>query len=134
MHCCVIHCAPCSAPQFRYMLLCLAATEAPLLLPIGERGLYGQECVFMANDWHAALVPVYLAAKYRPHGVYTKARSILAIHNLRHQVSVLEPCRSGSTAANRGSHVCAPSRQSVALLFMAQGWLVAKAVRDAQPM
>ena len=23
--------------------------------------LYGQDCVFIANDWHASLVPVYLA-------------------------------------------------------------------------
>jgi len=29
-----------------------------------------------------------LAAKYRPHGVYKDARSILVIHNLAHQVSV----------------------------------------------
>lgn len=72
--------------QFRFMLLSLAALEAPLQLPLGDRGLYGQDCVFIANDWHAALVPVYLAAKYRPHGVYSNARSVLAIHNLRHQV------------------------------------------------
>lgn len=72
--------------QFRYQLLCLAAMEAPLQLPLGEKGLYGQDCVFIANDWHAALVPVYLAAKYRPYGVYTNARSVMAIHNLRHQV------------------------------------------------
>jgi hypothetical protein len=62
--------------------------EAPLQLPLGEKGLYGQDCVFIANDWHAALVPVYLAAKYRAHGVYTSARSIMAIHNLRHQVRI----------------------------------------------
>lgn len=72
--------------QFRFMLLALAGLEAPLQLPLGEKGLYGQDCVFIANDWHAALVPVYLAAKYRPYGVYTNARSIMAIHNLRHQV------------------------------------------------
>jgi starch synthase len=71
--------------QFRFMLLSLAGLEAPLQLPLGEQGLYGQDCVFIANDWHSALVPVYLAAKYRPHGVYTKARSVMAIHNLRHQ-------------------------------------------------
>ena len=47
---------------------------------------YGDDCVFIANDWHAAMVPVYLAAKYRPGGVYQDARAILAIHNLRHQV------------------------------------------------
>jgi len=30
-----------------------------------------------------------LAAKYRPHGVYKDARSILVIHNIAHQVSRL---------------------------------------------
>jgi starch synthase len=77
------------------MLLALAALEAPLQLPLGDEGLYGEDCVFIANDWHAALVPVYLAAKYRAHGVYTKARSVMAIHNLRHQVG-------GVTAAQLG--------------------------------
>jgi len=70
--------------QFRFMMLSLAAMEAPLQLEI-DGSTYGQDCVFVANDWHAALVPVYLAAKYRPHGVYRNARSIVAIHNLRHQ-------------------------------------------------
>lgn len=70
--------------QYRFMLMCLAALEAPLNLPVNG-SLYGEEVTFVANDWHAALVPVYLASKYRPHGVYTNARSILAIHNLRHQ-------------------------------------------------
>lgn len=31
---------------------------------------YGDRCVFVANDWHASLVPVYLAGRYRRHGVY----------------------------------------------------------------
>ena len=72
-------------PQFRYTLLCLAGLEAPLQLEI-EGSTYGDDCIFIANDWHASMVPVYLAAKYRPGGVYNKARSVLAIHNLRHQV------------------------------------------------
>ncbi|GBF98815.1 soluble starch synthase chloroplastic [Raphidocelis subcapitata] len=72
--------------QFRFTLLCLAACEAPLHLPLppaegGEPTLYGEDITFLANDWHGSLVPVYLAAKYRPHGVYTNARSVLAIHN-----------------------------------------------------
>jgi starch synthase len=82
--------------QFRFALLCLAGCEAPLLLPLqrgdDKRGkgeeppsTYGQDVTFVANDWHAALVPVYLAAKYRPHGVYGGARALLAIHNLKHQ-------------------------------------------------
>lgn len=37
--------------QFRYTLLTLAALEAPLVLPLGEDGLYGQDVVFFANDW-----------------------------------------------------------------------------------
>ncbi|KAF9601132.1 hypothetical protein IFM89_017037 [Coptis chinensis] len=70
--------------QFRFTLLCHAACEAPLVLPLGGF-TYGEKCVFLANDWHAGLVPVLLAAKYRPYGVYKDARSILVIHNLAHQ-------------------------------------------------
>ncbi|PIN27121.1 Starch synthase [Handroanthus impetiginosus] len=70
--------------QFRFTLLCHAACEAPLVLPLGGY-TYGEKCLFVANDWHAGLVPVLLAAKYRPHGVYKDARSIIVIHNLAHQ-------------------------------------------------
>ena len=76
--------------QFRFALLNVAALEAPLVLKLDE-GLFGDDCIFIANDWHGALVPVYLAAKYRPHGVYHQARSILAVHNLRHQVHCFVP-------------------------------------------
>lgn len=70
--------------QFRFTLLCHAACEAPLVLPLGGYN-YGDKCLFVVNDWHAGLVPVLLAAKYRPYGVYKDARSILIIHNLSHQ-------------------------------------------------
>ncbi|GJU46579.1 soluble starch synthase 1, chloroplastic/amyloplastic [Tanacetum coccineum] len=70
--------------QFRFTLLCHAACEAPLVLPLGGF-TYGEKCLFLANDWHAGLVPVLLAAKYRPHGIYKDARSIALIHNLSHQ-------------------------------------------------
>ncbi|MCO5602621.1 hypothetical protein L7F22_056755 [Adiantum nelumboides] len=70
--------------QFRFTLLCHAACEAPLVLPLGGF-TYGENCIFVANDWHAGLVPVLLAAKYRRFGVYKDARCILAIHNLAHQ-------------------------------------------------
>jgi len=63
----------------------MAALEAPLQLPLNG-SIYGTQMTFVANDWQAALVPVFLASKFRPHGVYTDARSIVAIHNLRHQV------------------------------------------------
>ncbi|GAV66188.1 Glycos_transf_1 domain-containing protein/Glyco_transf_5 domain-containing protein [Cephalotus follicularis] len=70
--------------QFRFTLLCHAACEAPLVLPLGGF-TYGEKCLFLVNDWHASLVPILLAAKYRPYGVYKDARSILVIHNLAHQ-------------------------------------------------
>ncbi|KAM7268214.1 hypothetical protein ACFE04_010380 [Oxalis oulophora] len=70
--------------QFRFTLLCHAACEAPLVLPLGGY-TYGEKCLFLINDWHAGLVPVLLAARYRPYGVYKDARSILIIHNLAHQ-------------------------------------------------
>eukprot|EP00884_Botryococcus_braunii_P007478 jgi/Botrbrau1/16731/Bobra.0301s0003.2 len=78
--------------QFRYALLSMAACEAPLQLPIGgyrsgePPGFpYGEACMFIANDWHASLVPAYLAGKYRRGGVYRDARCALIIHNLSHQ-------------------------------------------------
>ncbi|KAK8560993.1 hypothetical protein V6N13_026426 [Hibiscus sabdariffa] len=70
--------------QFRFTLLCHAACEAPLVLPLGGY-TYGGKCIFLVNDWHAGLVPVLLASKYRPYGTYKDARSILVIHNLGHQ-------------------------------------------------
>jgi len=82
--------------QFRFTLLCHAACEAPLVLPLGGF-TYGEKCIFIANDWHASLVPVLIAARYRPHGVYRDARSILSIHNLAHQG--VEP---GTTYGNLG--------------------------------
>ncbi|KAG5229549.1 hypothetical protein OIU77_008422 [Salix suchowensis] len=70
--------------QFRFTLLCHAACEAPLVLPLGGY-TYGEKCLFLVNDWHAGLVPVLLGSKYRPYGVYKDARTILVIHNLAHQ-------------------------------------------------
>jgi len=69
---------------FRFALLSLAATEAPLILSLGG-STYGENCLFIANDWQTSLVPVYLLYKYRRHGTYHPARSILVIHNLGYQ-------------------------------------------------
>ncbi|KAJ0101779.1 hypothetical protein Patl1_05170 [Pistacia atlantica] len=70
--------------ELGFTLLSYAACEAPLVLPLGGF-TYGEKCLFLVNDWHASLVPVLLASKYRPYGVYKEARSILVIHNLSHQ-------------------------------------------------
>ena len=39
---------------------------------------YGDKVVFLANDWHAGLVPTYIAGKYRQHGVYKVRGSTMA--------------------------------------------------------
>ena len=94
--------------QFRFALLSLAACEAPLILPIGgfrdgtPPGFpYGESISWVANDWHAGLVPLYLAHRYRPHGVYKNARCLLAIHNLSHQG--VEPASTFDTQGMPGS-------------------------------
>ena len=76
--------------MFRFTLLSHAACEAPLVLPLGGF-TYGQKVIFLANDWHASLVPPLIASKYRVHGVYREARCIFQIHNLLHQG--VEPIR-----------------------------------------
>ncbi|EPS58867.1 hypothetical protein M569_15944, partial [Genlisea aurea] len=73
--------------QLRFALLCYAASEAPLVLRLGgnSNSVYGEKTIFVANDWHSGLVPVLLAAKYRPRGVYTEARCVFVIHNMAYQ-------------------------------------------------
>jgi len=80
----------------RNALLCRAALEAPRVVPCGGAP-YGDGVVFVANDWHAALLPVYLQANYRDHGQYAFARAILVLHNVAHQVR-----RRGRRGVGRG--------------------------------
>ena len=71
--------------QFRCALLSKAALEAPWVVPCGGT-VYGDDSlVFIANDWHTALLPVYLQAHYRDHGKMEYARSLFVIHNIAHQ-------------------------------------------------
>lgn len=49
----------CMLLQFRFTLLSHAACEAPLVLPLGGY-TYGEKCLFLVNDWHASLVPMYV--------------------------------------------------------------------------
>ncbi|GIL71724.1 hypothetical protein Vretimale_841 [Volvox reticuliferus] len=65
----------------RFSLFCKAAIEAVRVLPFGP----GEECVFVANDWHSALVPLLLKDVYQARGEFTKAKSVLAVHNIAFQ-------------------------------------------------
>ena len=44
------------AVQFRYSLLSQAGLEAPLLIDCEGKGVYGQDIIFVANDWMTSLV------------------------------------------------------------------------------
>ncbi|VAI60814.1 unnamed protein product [Triticum turgidum subsp. durum] len=57
----------------------------PWYAPCGGT-IYGDgNLVFIANDWHTALLPVYLKAYYRDNGLMQYTRSVLVIHNIAHQ-------------------------------------------------
>ncbi|MQL41637.1 glycogen synthase, partial [Escherichia coli] len=55
--------------ELRFSLLCQAALEAPRVLNLNSSkyfsGAYGEDVVFIANDWHTALLPCYLKSMYQ---------------------------------------------------------------------
>ncbi|XP_028106751.1 granule-bound starch synthase 1, chloroplastic/amyloplastic-like [Camellia sinensis] len=67
----------------------IAALEAPRILNLNNNkyfsGPYGEDVVFIANDWHTALLPCYLKTKYKPMGIYKNARVVFCIHNIAYQ-------------------------------------------------
>ncbi|CAL5185886.1 unnamed protein product [Lathyrus oleraceus] len=69
----------------RMVLFCKAAVEVPWHVPCGGICYGDGNLVFIANDWHTALLPVYLKAYYRDHGLMNYTRSVLVIHNIAHQ-------------------------------------------------
>ncbi|KDP27156.1 hypothetical protein JCGZ_19855 [Jatropha curcas] len=69
----------------RMILFCKAAAEVPWHVPCGGICYGDGNLVFIANDWHTALLPVYLKAYYRDNGLMQFTRSILVIHNIAHQ-------------------------------------------------
>eukprot|EP01018_Ginkgo_biloba_P024584 Gb_26227 [translate_table: standard] len=75
--------------QLRFSLLCQAAIEAPRVLNLSSSeyysGPYGEDVVFIANDWHTALVPCYLKSIYKPAGHFTNAKVAFCIHNVAYQ-------------------------------------------------
>ncbi|KAF7843839.1 granule-bound starch synthase 1, chloroplastic/amyloplastic-like [Senna tora] len=66
-----------------------AALEAPRVLNLNSNpyfsGPYGEDVVFIANDWHTALLPCYLKSMYQPFGLYKNAKVAFCIHNIAYQ-------------------------------------------------
>lgn len=75
--------------QLRFSLLCQAALEAPRVLNLSSSeyfsGPYGEDVVFVANDWHTALLPCYLKSMYQLKGIYKNAKVAFCIHNIAYQ-------------------------------------------------
>eukprot|EP00798_Chlamydomonas_sp_ICE-L_P002721 gene2721-12594_t len=71
--------------QFRTALLSKAAIEAVWHVPCGGVPYGDSNLAFIANDWHTAMLPVYLQAHYRDYGQMTYARCLFIIHNMAHQ-------------------------------------------------
>ncbi|KAG6484524.1 hypothetical protein ZIOFF_053043 [Zingiber officinale] len=69
----------------RMILFCKAAVEVPWHVPCGGSCYGDGNLVFIANDWHTSLLPVYLKACFRDHGLMIYARCLLVIHNIAHQ-------------------------------------------------
>eukprot|EP00976_Prorocentrum_cordatum_P073264 1181015-Prorocentrum_minimum.AAC.3 len=65
----------------RFAVLNHAAFEAQKLLPFG----YGEDVVFVANDWHSGLTPVLLKTLYQPKGQFLKAKCAFVVHNIAFQ-------------------------------------------------
>jgi len=75
--------------QLRFSVFCQAALKAPLLLNLTANkafsGVYGEDCVFIANDWHSALTPCYMKSMYKPLGIYSNAKVAFCVHNIAYQ-------------------------------------------------
>ena len=77
--------------NFRNAMLSQAAIEAVWHVPCDDPSTgipkpYGDsDLVYMANDWHTALLPVFLQAFYQDHGKLPYARSVFVIHNMAFQ-------------------------------------------------
>lgn len=75
--------------QLRFSLLCQAALEAPRILNLNNNpyfsGPYGEDVVFVCNDWHTGPLSSYLKSNYQPHGIYRNAKTAFCIHNIAYQ-------------------------------------------------
>ncbi|XP_072968175.1 granule-bound starch synthase 1, chloroplastic/amyloplastic-like [Typha angustifolia] len=75
--------------QLRFSFLCQAALEAPRILNLNNSdsfsGPYGEDVIFICNDWHTSLLPCYLKSMYHPRGIYKNAKVAFCIHNISYQ-------------------------------------------------
>ena len=73
---------------------CLNANWCPCRSGAPPGFPYGDKVVFVANDWHAGLVPSYLAGKYRRSGVYKVGSAVFICmwHAVTAELATLRMC------------------------------------------
>nr|ABU98330.1 granule-bound starch synthase I [Austrostipa aristiglumis] len=75
--------------QLRFSLLCQTALEAPRILNLNNNpyfsGTYGEDVVFVCNDWHTGPLASYLKNNYQSNGIYRTAKVAFCIHNISYQ-------------------------------------------------
>ncbi|MEL4897530.1 glycogen/starch synthase [Crocosphaera sp. Alani8] len=72
----------------RFAMLAQAALAVPLLVPLGPDGIngtMGENTIFVCNDWHTALLPLYLKEYYQSHGIFLNAKTVMLLHNIAFQ-------------------------------------------------
>jgi len=70
---------------WRGALLSMAGIEAVWHVHCGGYPFGDENLCYLANDWHTALLPVYLKAFYHDHMKLGYARASIIIHNIAHQ-------------------------------------------------
>jgi granule-bound starch synthase len=70
--------------QLRFAMFCKAALIATQKLSLGGYS-YGENVVFVANDWHAALLPMYLKVARAKGEGWQNAKCSMLLHNLAFQ-------------------------------------------------
>ncbi len=70
--------------HLRFAFLCEAALHAIRTVPLRNGAPMGEDVVFHVHDWHTALLPVLLQARWRPVGLYRRAATVLTVHNPAH--------------------------------------------------
>jgi len=67
--------------QWRFLYFAKAALKIIQELPLGGVP-FGSDCIVVVNDWHSAMVPVFLAAQRKAlPGAWTTTKTALLIHN-----------------------------------------------------
>jgi granule-bound starch synthase len=67
--------------QLRFSMFCKAAMAATEQLSLGGYP-YGQDVVFVANDWHAALLPMYIKIAQEKKQGWTNTKTSVLLHNM----------------------------------------------------